>query len=86
MHAADFQRLDGPAVQDESQRFEDLTAWVRGNGNLKLQRGGIGYFDFDLGAHFTFHNAILRQSLWIRQACDGIDPGGVPLAKSCRQT
>jgi hypothetical protein len=40
---------------------------MRRDGNLKLQRRGRGDFDFHLGAHFSSHHAILRQSLRNRQ-------------------
>jgi hypothetical protein len=75
VHTADFQRLDGPSVQDEAQRLEDLSARMRSNSNLKLQRRGVGDFDLDLGAHFSSHSAILRQSFRIRQPCDGAGSG-----------
>jgi hypothetical protein len=39
---------------------------MRCNGNLKLERRGRGDFDFDLGAHFSSHSAMMRLSSRIR--------------------
>ena len=75
MHTADFQGPDWPSVQDEAQRLEDLSARMRCNGNLKLQRRGRGDFDFDLGAHFSSHSAILRQSFADSPAVRCAGPG-----------
>jgi hypothetical protein len=55
-----FKGWAGLSVQDEAQRFEYLSAWMRVDCNLKLQRRGRGDFDVDLGAHFTFHSLIVR--------------------------
>jgi hypothetical protein len=48
---------------------------MRSNSNLKLQRRGRGDFDFEFGAHFSLHSAIMRQSFRIRESCDGAGSG-----------
>jgi hypothetical protein len=67
VQSADFQGTDWPSVQDEAQRLEDLSPRMRCNGNLELQPGRRGDFHFDLGAHFSSHSAMMRQSFRIRQ-------------------